>query len=63
MADEVETIRRVLSGDIDAFRTLVSRYERPVLIFARNLISDAHRRDDIAQEVFLAAFRRLFQAS
>ena len=59
MADDIEAIRRVLSGDIDAFRTLVSRYERPVLIFARNLITDSHRREDIAQEVFLAAFRRL----
>ncbi len=59
MADEVETIQKVLSGDTAAFRTLVSRYERPVLVFAGNLISDAHRREDIAQEVFLAAFRRL----
>ncbi len=59
MTDETEAIRRVLSGDVDAFRTLVGRYERPLLVFVGNLIPDAHRREDIAQDVFLAAFRRL----
>ena len=59
MTDENEVIRRVLCGDADAFRALVARYERPVLVFVGNLIRDAHRSEDIAQDVFLAAFRRL----
>ena len=59
MTDEIEAIRSVLSGDVEAFRTLVGRYERPVLAFVGNLIPDVHRREDIAQDVFLAAFRRL----
>ncbi len=59
MTDETETIRRVLAGEVDAFRALVVRYERPVLVFVGNLISDTHRREDIAQDVFLAAFGRL----
>ncbi len=59
MTDENEAIRRVLSGEVDAFRALVGRYERLVLIFAGNLITDSHRCEDIAQDVFLSAFRRL----
>ncbi len=59
MTDDSEAIRRVLSGDVDAFRTLLGRYQRPVSVFVGNLIADAHRREDIAQDVFLAAFRRL----
>ncbi len=59
MTEETEAIRRVLSGDVDAFRVLVGRYERPVAVLLGNLIPDAHRREDIAQDVFLAAFRRL----
>ena len=59
MADERETIQKVLDGDVDAFRSLVTRYQRPVMVFVRNLISDSHRSEDICQDVFLAAFRRL----
>jgi len=59
MTDEIEAIRRVLSGDVDAFRLLVVRYERPLMVFVGNLLADAHQREDIAQDVFLAAFRQL----
>jgi RNA polymerase sigma-70 factor (ECF subfamily) len=37
----------------------VRRYERPLHRFIRNLVPDTHDGEDIAQEVFLTAYRRL----
>lgn len=59
MSDDTQTIRRVLSGDTEAFRALVERYERPLLCFVRNLVGDAQRSEDVVQEVFLSAYRHL----
>jgi RNA polymerase sigma-70 factor (ECF subfamily) len=59
MDDDLQTIQRVLTGDIDAFRLLVERYQRSLLSLVGNLVRDLSDRDDIAQETFLAAYLHL----
>jgi RNA polymerase sigma-70 factor (ECF subfamily) len=59
MGDDLAVIRRILDGDVDSFRVLVERYQGPLRCFIRNLVSDTHEGEDLAQDVFLAAFRNL----
>lgn len=59
MTQDADVIRRVVDGEVDAFRLLVERYQRPVLCFVRNMIGDPHCSEDLAQDVFLAAFQKL----
>jgi len=37
----------------------VERYQKPVITFVRNVIDDSHVCEDIAQEVFLTAYKLL----
>ncbi len=59
---EDETIRRVLSGDKEAFRVLVLRYSSRILAFCRSRLEASGVRDaddeakDLAQEVFIRAY-------
>jgi RNA polymerase sigma-70 factor, ECF subfamily len=57
--DDQAVIARVLAGDRDAFRVLVARYQRPLFGFIGNLVRDRQEREDLAQEVFLAAYVHL----
>ena len=59
MTRDAEVINRVIGGEVDAYRLLVERYQRPVLCFARNMIGDPHDSEDLAQDVFLTAFQKL----
>jgi RNA polymerase sigma-70 factor, ECF subfamily len=59
MNDDLPTIQRVLAGDPEAFRLLVERYQGPLLCLVGNLFPDKNDCDDIAQDAFLAAYRRL----
>ena len=59
MPEDSEIIKRVLTGDVDSFRILVERYQRPVLSMIRRLIWDSHRCEEIGQDVFVMAFRKL----
>jgi RNA polymerase sigma-70 factor, ECF subfamily len=59
MNDDLPTIQRVLAGDRDAFRLLVERYQGPLLCLVGNIFADKNDCDDIAQDTFLAAYRRL----
>ncbi len=59
MTEELDAIRRVLEGDTESFRRLVDRYAGPVLRMIRNITGDRHTCEDIAQEVFLAAYVKL----
>jgi RNA polymerase sigma-70 factor (ECF subfamily) len=56
--EDLEVIRRILAGDTDAFRLLVVRYQRPLFCLIRNLVPGPDA-EDIAQDVFLAAFANL----
>ena len=59
MDDDLKVVRRVVAGDRESFRTIVHRYEGPLFSLIRNLTSDAHDWEDIAQETFLAAYTHL----
>lgn len=59
MHDDQEIIRQVLNGEVEAFRLLVERYQTPMLRLIVHLIHDRNLSEDIAQEVFLTAFRKL----
>jgi RNA polymerase sigma-70 factor (ECF subfamily) len=59
MDDDASVIQRVLRGEKEAFRTLIERYQEPLFRFLRNLCPDGHDCEDLAQEVFVAAFRHL----
>lgn len=59
MTDDTSVIRRVLAGDVDLFRVLVERYQGLLCCFVRNLTRDRGEGEDIAQEVFLAAYVNL----
>lgn len=59
MQNDIDVIKQVLAGDTEAFRSLVERYERPVLSLVQHLLWDAEDTEDLAQEVFLTAFKKL----
>ena len=59
MPQDSDTIARVLAGDTEAFRVLVDRYHRVVIRMVANLVGDRHGCEDVAQDVFLAAYRNL----
>jgi RNA polymerase sigma-70 factor (ECF subfamily) len=56
-ADELLT--RARAGDASAFAALVRRYQRSVFSIALRMLSDRHRAEDLAQEVFLQLYRTL----
>ena len=56
-ADELLT--RARAGEASAFAALVRRYQRCVFSIALRMLSDRHRAEDLAQEVFLQLYRGL----
>lgn len=59
MAEEISIIRAVLDGDVESFRLLVQRYQGPVIRMIKNIINDHHICEDIAQDVFFTAYKKL----
>ncbi|KPL23079.1 MAG: hypothetical protein AMJ75_06770 [Phycisphaerae bacterium SM1_79] len=59
MTHETDIIRQVLEGDIESFRLLLARYEKPVIRMIRNITYDRESYEDIAQDVFLTAYKKL----
>ena len=54
-----QLVARALDGAPEAYRELVRRYQRPVLSLIRRLLGDPFEAEDLAQEVFIKAFRHL----
>ena len=59
MADDPDIIRRVLEGEEALFRVLVDRHAGTLVAWLRWFVPDVHEREDVAQDAFLAAWRRL----
>jgi RNA polymerase sigma-70 factor (ECF subfamily) len=57
--DDETLVAETLAGNHDAFAELVARYRRRVFHTAARFARDHHQLDDIAQEVFVRAFRHL----
>jgi RNA polymerase sigma-70 factor (ECF subfamily) len=54
-----ELLTRAGAGEAAAFAALVRRYQRTVYSIALRMLSDRHRAEDLAQEVFLQLYRSL----
>ena len=59
MTAETRIITRVLAGDVDCFRHLVERYQMPIIRMISNIVPDSHMCQDLAQDVFLTAYKKL----
>lgn len=58
-ATEGHLVRAVRAGDDRAFEQLFSRYRRRITAYVYGLLNDHGRAEDITQEVFISALRRL----
>ncbi|MEM9554334.1 MAG: sigma-70 family RNA polymerase sigma factor [Acidobacteriota bacterium] len=52
-------VAATLAGSPDAFRALVERYQRPVLSLIGRMVQDPTLAEDLAQDAFVNAYRRL----
>ena len=59
MKTDAELVAGALKGSQDAYRELVKRFERPVYSLIVRMVQDPATAEDLAQEVFVKAFRRL----
>ena len=57
--DDVQLIHNILSGDDEAFSTLVQRYHKSVHALAWRKIGDFHYAEEITQDTFLQAYEKL----
>ncbi len=59
--DDVKLVAGALGGDAFAFGMLVEKYRGLVVSMAYALLGDIHDAEDVAQDAFLKAYRRLAQ--
>ncbi|AYF76682.1 sigma-70 family RNA polymerase sigma factor [Nocardia yunnanensis] len=59
--DDATLAGRVRDGDVRAFEQLVLRYQGAMYRLASRMLSDRAEAEDIVQEVFLTAWRRIAQ--
>jgi RNA polymerase sigma-70 factor (ECF subfamily) len=59
MKTDAELVADALRGAQEAFREIVVRFERPVYSLIARMVQDPGTAEDLAQEVFIKAFRRL----
>ena len=57
--EDAQLARRAAAGDQDAFETLVVRYETPLRKLVYGYVLDWEVAEDVAQDAFLLAFRKL----
>lgn len=57
--DDVQLIRSILSGDDEAFSTLVHKYKKGVHALAWRKIGDFHHAEEITQDTFLQVYKKL----
>jgi RNA polymerase sigma-70 factor (ECF subfamily) len=59
MKTDAELVASAIRGSQDAYRELVKRFERPVYSLILRMVQDPASAEDLAQEAFVKAFRRL----
>jgi RNA polymerase sigma-70 factor (ECF subfamily) len=52
-------IRRAKTGDLDAFREIYEAFARKVLNFIYRMVNSPEEAEDLAQETFVAVYRKL----
>ena len=57
--NDVALVHRALSGDETAFTMLMAKYQKQVHAIAWRIVKDFHIAEDIVQETFLKAHRKL----
>ena len=57
--DDVRLIRKILLGDNEAFNILVQKYQKSVHTLAWRQIGDFHYAEEITQDTFLQAYKKL----
>ena len=57
--DDLDLVAGVRGGDDRAFELLYLRYQGRIAAYVRSMVHDHGRAEDITQEVFISAFRRM----
>lgn len=57
--DDRQLVDAVITGDHEAFRTLIDRESHAMIATCRRIVGDAAEADDAAQDAFLQAYRAL----
>ncbi|MYC78516.1 sigma-70 family RNA polymerase sigma factor [Candidatus Poribacteria bacterium] len=57
--DDVQLIRRILSGDSEAFTALVKKHQKGVHALAWRRIGDFHHAEEITQDAFVRVYKHL----
>jgi RNA polymerase sigma-70 factor (ECF subfamily) len=57
--DDAQAVARARRGDLEAFRLLVERHSRDVFRLAFRMTGNEHDAEDVVQEAFLKAYRKL----
>jgi len=58
-AQDAASVRRILAGDPSAYGEVVRRHERGLRRLVTGIVGDVHLAEDVVQEAFLLAYRRL----
>ena len=57
--DDMTSIDKVTGGNPDAFRDIVTRYQRPLFVYIGNIVRHRQTAEDMLQDVFLAVYVHL----
>jgi RNA polymerase sigma factor, sigma-70 family len=60
LEEDLKLVNEILCGNIDSFNILVNKYEKIILKFIYNIIRDREAAEDIAQEVFITVYNKLY---
>jgi RNA polymerase sigma-70 factor (ECF subfamily) len=58
-SEDERAVELVLAGDLSAFAAIVQRWQAPLVNLAYRFCRDRGRAEDMAQEAFIRAFRKL----
>lgn len=56
---EEEIINSVLEGNVEAFRILIEKYQKPIFRLAWSFLGSREEAEDALQEIFVRVFKRL----